>query len=513
MIKLILMCIVSLETGFVTSVFVIQSEKLQMFVPGSDLKHQHYIKEVVYQDQTQDSQLKESLHPGDNVTLQCTVVAERCAEEHSVFWIRHGSGESHPGIIYTDGDSSGQCENRSDAASSTQSCIYSLPKRNLSTSDVGTYYCALATCGKILFGNGTTLELTGTGFVTSVSVIQPKKLQTFVPGQTVTLFCKISEFNGNYLYWFRQSLGEGPTCIVTLFGATSEFYGDFKHDKRFTAKKNGNLFTLTINNTKPNDTAIYYCSIWDYDLNIFGNGVFLSYEGSGINHQHYIKEVVSLDQTQDSLKLKESLHPGDNVTLQCTVVTQSCAGEHSVFWIRHGSGESHPGIIYTDGDSSDQCKNKSDAGSSTQSCIYSLPKRNLRTSDAGTYYCAVATCGGILFGNGTTLEFTGSKDEYSQIYWGILGLALLNLMCFIIIAVLLWSLAKNRNMCPSGSETRMSVPTFEPKRPHASASFIDESVEREDMSYAALRFQAKKSKKQETQRDSHQTIIYSSVRD
>ncbi|KAJ8337707.1 hypothetical protein SKAU_G00366730 [Synaphobranchus kaupii] len=42
-----------------------------------------------------------------------------------------------------------------------------------------------------------------------------------------------------------------------------------------------------------------------------------------------------------------------------------------------------------------------------KSCVYNFPKRNLSLSDAGTYYCAVATCGEILFGNRTKLDFEG----------------------------------------------------------------------------------------------------------
>uniref|UniRef100_A0A674E134 Ig-like domain-containing protein n=1 Tax=Salmo trutta TaxID=8032 RepID=A0A674E134_SALTR len=99
-----------------------------------------------------------------------------------------------------------------------------------------------------------------------------------------------------------------------------------------------------------------------------------------------------------------SVQPGDSVTLNCTMHTDTCAGEHSVYWFRHGSGESHPGIIYTHVDRSDQCEKSSEAGSPTQSCVYNLPKRNLSLSDAGTYYCAVASCGEILFGNGTKLD-------------------------------------------------------------------------------------------------------------
>uniref|UniRef100_A0A8C7VKT9 Immunoglobulin V-set domain-containing protein n=1 Tax=Oncorhynchus mykiss TaxID=8022 RepID=A0A8C7VKT9_ONCMY len=76
--------------------------------------------------------------------------------------------------------------------------------------------------------------------------------------------------------------------------------------------------------------------------------------------------------------------------------------------VQHGSGESFPGIIYTHGDRSDQCEKSSEAGSPTQRCVYKLPKRNLSLSDAGTYYCAVASCWEILFGNWTKLDVEGN---------------------------------------------------------------------------------------------------------
>ncbi|XP_072544708.1 uncharacterized protein [Salminus brasiliensis] len=103
--------------------------------------------------------------------------------------------------------------------------------------------------------------------------------------------------------------------------------------------------------------------------------------------------------------VSEPVQLGGNTTLQCSILTENSAEDHSVYWFRHGSGDSHPGIIYTHGNNGDQCKKSSETGSPTQSCVYKFPKRNLSLSDVGTYYCAVAACGEIIFGNGTKLDF------------------------------------------------------------------------------------------------------------
>ncbi|CDQ71253.1 unnamed protein product [Oncorhynchus mykiss] len=110
--------------------------------------------------------------------------------------------------------------------------------------------------------------------------------------------------------------------------------------------------------------------------------------------------------------VSKSFQPRDSVTLNCTIQTETWEGEHSVYWFRRSSGEYHPGIISSHGDRSDQCENSPEAGSPTQSCVYNLPKRILSLSDAGTYYCVVASCGEILFGNGTKLDVEcGHSDD------------------------------------------------------------------------------------------------------
>ncbi len=102
--------------------------------------------------------------------------------------------------------------------------------------------------------------------------------------------------------------------------------------------------------------------------------------------------------------LIDTLHPGDSVSLQCSIFTESCSGEHSVYWFRQSSGESH-GVLYTKGERNGQCENSTE--SQTQSCVYNLFKSNVSHSDAGIYYCAVAACGEILFGKGAELNFRG----------------------------------------------------------------------------------------------------------
>lgn len=96
------------------------------------------------------------------------------------------------------------------------------------------------------------------------------------------------------------------------------------------------------------------------------------------------------------------------MTFNCTLHTGVCKEERNVHWFRRGS---HQGIVHTH---ADQCKPVS-AGAS-QSCVYHLQKMNVSSSDAGTYYCAVSSCGEMLFGGGSELLIKdGVKDQVDEI--------------------------------------------------------------------------------------------------
>uniref|UniRef100_A0A4W5JLD9 Ig-like domain-containing protein n=1 Tax=Hucho hucho TaxID=62062 RepID=A0A4W5JLD9_9TELE len=261
-------------------------------------------------------------------------------------------------------------------------------------------------------------------------VIQPDPVTVTHLGQSVSLTC-VCRSNLIRVSWYKQTVGKKPILMASSYhGTENSFYynnftEEFTETKRLSLRRGFDSCNLTISKTESGDSATYYCVSTSAREVKFGEGTVLIVKGnlSWSNCMSVLQQPVS-----------ESVQPGDSVTLNCTIHTETCAGEHSGYWFRHGSGKSHPGIIYTHGDRNDQCEKSSEAWSPRQSCVYNLPKRNLSLSDAGTYYCAVASCGEILFGNGTKLEMDcGCKEDHLLLVY-CLGVALA--LCFILIIVL-----------------------------------------------------------------------------
>lgn len=117
-----------------------------------------------------------SISLGTEVTLQCSLLSERtekesldhCTDEHNVFWFRAKS-ESNPGFIYADKKHCRKQEERS--------CEYRLSKTVKNPLDTGTYYCAVVTCGEILFGEGVKVETSMQSFKNMQFLALALKLQ------------------------------------------------------------------------------------------------------------------------------------------------------------------------------------------------------------------------------------------------------------------------------------------------------------------------------------------------
>ncbi|XP_067117546.1 uncharacterized protein [Osmerus mordax] len=218
----------------------------------------------------------------------------------------------------------------------------------------------------------------------------------------------------------------------------------------------------------------------------FGSGTFLTLKGA------------KLDGFVFQQPIFESVQPGDSVTLNCVIHTESCAGEHSVYWFRHSSRESHPAILYTHGGRSDQCEKSPEAGSPTQSCVYNLHKRNLSLSDAGTYYCAVASCGEILFGNGTMLDIEGNYNESPfDLNLTVISLVVSNIVLGTVAFLLAWFICKSQR-----SINRANINTQ-----------THRNQDRDELNYSAVSFAPRgPTSRQMRVKTSSDAAVYSEVR-
>ncbi|XP_036452842.1 uncharacterized protein LOC118826060 [Colossoma macropomum] len=315
-------------------------------------------------------------------------------------------------------------------------------------------------------------------FTTVKNDVSGLQVQTVKSGNNVVIKCDeniVKEKKTHYLSWYKQSLGNVPEPVLRQFGDREKyrFTPDF-NDGHFTVDEE--TFDLSIKGMKEEDAATYFCGKVKANVVEFGSATRLFFQAETIDHRSPTEIVIETE---------------ESVTLQCSVqsLTPDCSGEHSVYWIRHGSGESHPGIIYTHGNRSDECKRSSETDSPTQSCVYKLPKRNLSLSDAGTYYCAVAACGRIVFGNQTKVNV---KENNS---WIVTTLTTLNVISVIVIMVLVGVLLKNQRKGASNSHP----------------SHTDQAEDTEVLNYAALKF-AKKHPSSRPPRVTESQVLYSQVK-
>ncbi|XP_039679280.1 uncharacterized protein LOC120573557, partial [Perca fluviatilis] len=280
-----------------------------------------------------------------------------------------------------------------------------------------------------------------TGLKFSPSVRQETGFISANVGDNVTLQCFYEDDVGVMFFWYKQTLGQKPRLISTFYKHDKKgtFIDELKNDPRFTLEsKNGN-YHLTISELRISDSATYYCVSMHANQFQFTEGITVDVKGSGLKVPATVHQSAS-----------ESIQPGGSVTLDCTVHTGTCDGEHSVYWFKK-SEESQPALIYTHGGRTDQCERK--PNTQTHTCVYKLPMKSLNLSHAGTYYCAVASCGHILFGNGTKLDLEDEVDSPVLVYFltftTILSVLLAFLMCMM----------NNRNLClcADSSETKMNA--------------------------------------------------------
>uniref|UniRef100_A0A667Z9Z1 Ig-like domain-containing protein n=1 Tax=Myripristis murdjan TaxID=586833 RepID=A0A667Z9Z1_9TELE len=228
-------------------------------------------------------------------------------------------------------------------------------------------------------------------------ISQPVSFQTVELGHPVSIECQIKSALRTRV-WYKLTAGRKLQDMVSvdIFYNRTIFGSQFQQlSHRFSVTNDGIKTDLSISAATWEDIGTYYCGVQHINFIEFGPGTFLMLKGISF-------ALFSMKSSYSHLKIQ----PGDSVTLSCSVHSADCGGEHtSVFWLK-SSESSGPEVIYNSGNKSESCK-RTESGSLETSCVYKLPKQNLSSDDAGTYYCVVASCGETLFGNGTQLYIKG----------------------------------------------------------------------------------------------------------
>uniref|UniRef100_UPI0037E822BF uncharacterized protein n=1 Tax=Semicossyphus pulcher TaxID=241346 RepID=UPI0037E822BF len=302
-------------------------------------------------------------------------------------------------------------------------------------------------------------------------------------GENLTLQCVYNIEGAPRLYWYKQSLGQELKLISALYkyGPNDSFHDEFKNNPRFSLDTENGKNHLKISDLRSSDSATYYC-IRCYFCSIeILETIIVDVKGSGLNVPVLVQQ------------------PGGSVTLNCTVHTGTCDGEHSVYWFR-SSEESHPGLIYTHGGRNDQCERK--RNTETNTCVYKLPMTSLNRSHVGIYYCAVVSCGHILFGKGTKLDFEGKTDRSLVLVYLLSGALIFMTILVVVLAFFMNKMNKRNSFHSQGKVTNTA----------SSTRNIEDHRDADNLFYAALSINRPNTSRRQRNDTTKNECVYSSVK-
>ncbi|XP_033822381.1 uncharacterized protein LOC117370937 [Periophthalmus magnuspinnatus] len=287
-------------------------------------------------------------------------------------------------------------------------------------------------------------------------------------GDNITLRCTSSEV-GAKLNWFRQKWGMKPVLISSYFkyDQNREFYKEFRSNNHFKMDYGDDKNDLSIMNVSSSDSAVYHCV-------------------RSFLHQSDFQESVTVivKSLHPTAEVRQSPHeeiePGHSVILHCSVQTDSCVGQHRVHWFKQ-SEESAAGLLYSHGGSSDQCESNTDGPNNP--CVYNLPIHNVSSQQTGTYYCAVAACGQVLFGNGTRVNMKDAAATGHPVLYTLAGALTFTVVFVLLLALSLYNVMKKnkrQNRAPecedNGSSSTTGNTQNEPDHLHYAALSINRKL-------------------------------------
>ncbi|XP_054656271.1 uncharacterized protein LOC129194849 isoform X2 [Dunckerocampus dactyliophorus] len=187
--------------------------------------------------------------------------------------------------------------------------------------------------------------------------------------------------------------------------------------------------------------------------------------------------------------------PGGSAGLQCAMHPGTSDGHHRFYWFREASGDSRLGMTYVHLGNGSRC-----AKTSERRCVYMLPKQDVTLADAGMYYCAVASCGEIVFGEGTRLD-VGGGETHTLLTKCLLAALLVSVLFNILLTVCICKKSR-RQQLPNGEiTTQPSV---------LEDNVEDESGDAAALPYVALDFKNRQSNSRRQR--SPEDTVYAGVR-
>ncbi|XP_051275437.1 uncharacterized protein LOC127374305 isoform X1 [Dicentrarchus labrax] len=290
-------------------------------------------------------------------------------------------------------------------------------------------------------------------------------------------------------FWIRLVSGNLPEVLGRTFKTESA-------DPSITVSGEAGTFVLQIKNVKRSDTGIYVCFKTQQKW-IFLKTVDLRVEGP--------------ESDITAVPPSDPVRPRDSATLQCSVLSdcenQTCPGDLSMCCFRVGSNESHPSLNYTQQNSAEEYENNPD-GLSTKKCIF----KNVNSSDAGTYYCAVDTCEEIFCRNRSKPNPEGANESDSQKTSTVLILLCASLaLSLLFIAFLMYSI---KNLKKNSCHCCNDAVALQTNAATASAVHQSQQIDEDSLVYSAPTFTSRKSRKAERRdaKTEEEESIYTDVR-